>query len=253
MPMTSPFHLMRRYALCAGLLCAATSAIAATPADAASTDAKNVLSPAERREGFVSLFDGSTLNGWHAYRKPGQPIDGWKVVDGAITRTAEGGDLVSDRSFQDFDLRIDWKISSGGNSGIFYRGNEAEPAIYHSAVEYQILDNDKHADGKNGPDRWASAVYALYAPEKAVPRPVGEWNETRIVAHGNNVEHWLNGKRVAKYTLDSPDWKKRVAASKFKEWPAFGQLRSGPIGLQDHGDEVAYRNIRIRPLPSKPD
>ncbi|MGO1068840.1 3-keto-disaccharide hydrolase [Lysobacter sp. CA199] len=228
---------------CCGLLAFAACTVAASPK---TTDGG--LSRAERREGFVPLFDGRTLRGWHGYRKSGQAVQGWQVVDGAIVRTGPGGDLVSDRSYGDFDLRIDWKIASGGNSGIFYRGSETEPDIYRSAIEYQVLDNDRHPDGKNGRDRWASAVYGLYAPEKIATRPVGEWNQSRIVARGDQVEHWLNGQKVATYTLGSADWKARVAASKFKDWPSFGIARSGVIGLQDHGDEVRYRNIRLREL-----
>ncbi|MEH6416174.1 3-keto-disaccharide hydrolase [Pseudomonas sp. CGJS7] len=215
---------------------------------AAKPKAANTLSAAEKREGFVSLFDGRSLQGWHGYAKPGQPISGWEAVDGAIVRTAEGGDLVSDKLYGDFELRIDWKISPGGNSGIFYRGLESEPQIYRSAIEYQVLDNDRHPDGKNGRDRWASALYGLYAPAKIAVRPVGQWNQTRIVVRGDHIEHWLNGEKVVDCVLGSPDWKARVAASKFKDWPSFGVAPRGVIGLQDHGDEVAYRNIRIRPL-----
>ncbi|MGH8082808.1 MAG: 3-keto-disaccharide hydrolase, partial [Lysobacter sp.] len=193
-------RFLSRTALCA-LLVYSVCAIAAAPAP------NDGVSRAERREGFVPLFDGRSLDGWHGYRKAGQPVEGWKVVDGAIVRTGAGGDLVSDRSYGDFELRIDWKISAGGNSGIFYRGVESEPEIYRSAIEYQVLDNDHHPDGKNGRDRWASAVYGLYAPEKITVRPVGEWNQTRIVLHDNRIEHWLNGKKVVACTLGSADWK----------------------------------------------
>jgi hypothetical protein len=242
--MIRSFHLQQflpPMALCILLACA-TSAGAAKPA------AGNSLSAAERREGFVSLFDGRSLQGWHGYGKSGQPVQGWKAVDGALVRDAAGGDLVSDKQYGDFELRIDWKISPGGNSGIFYRGTESEPEIYRSAIEYQVLDNDHHPDGKNGRDRWASALYGLYAPAKITTHPVGEWNQTRIVVRGDHVEHWLNGEKVVDCTLGSPDWKARVAASKFKDWPAFGVARSGVIGLQDHGDAVSYRNIRIHEL-----
>jgi hypothetical protein len=242
-----PFFKLPSRVVLGLVLSFAASASAAPPAS------KDGLSRAERRQGFVSLFDGRTLQGWHGYRKQGQPIQGWEVIDGAIVRTGAGGDLVSDRSYGDFELRIDWKISPGGNSGIFYRGDEStggesEAEIYHTAIEYQVLDNDRHPDGKNGRDRWASALYGLYAPDKIATRPVGEWNQTRIVVRGNHVEHWLNGEKVVDCEIGSPDWKARVAASKFKEWPSFATLRSGVIGLQEHGDAVSYRNIRIRVL-----
>jgi hypothetical protein len=237
-----PFFPLSSRIVLGTLLSFAASTSAAPPTS------KDGLSRAERREGFVSLFDGRTLRGWHGYRKPGQPIQGWQVIDGAIVRTGVGGDLVSDRSYGDFELRIDWKITPGGNSGIFYRGDESEPEIYRTAIEYQVLDNDRHPDGKNGRDRWASALYGLYAPDKIATRPVGEWNQTRIVVRDHHIEHWLNGEKVVDCQLGSSDWKARVVASKFKDWPSFATLRSGVIGLQDHGDEVSYRNIRIREL-----
>ncbi len=212
----------------------------AAPMPAANTDADE--------PGFVPLFDGTSLAGWHPYRKPDAPIVGWDVVDGAIVRTARGGDLISDRDYGDFDLRFEWKISSGGNSGVFYRATEDEEAAYWTGIEYQILDNDRHPDGKNGPDRHAAAVYGMYAPENAQTKPVGEWNSGRIVARGAHVEHWLNGTKVAEYELWTPEWKARVAETKFKDWPGYGMARRGHIGLQDHGDAVSYRNIRIREL-----
>ena len=198
--------------------------------------------------GFVALFDGTSLTGWHLYQKPGAPVTGWAVMDGVITRTAAGGDLISDRAFGDFDLRFEWKISRGGNSGVFYRAGEDQEAAYWTGIEYQVLDNERHPDGRNGPDRHAAAVYGMYAPTAARPLPVGEWNQGRIVARGAHVEHWLNGAKVADYELWTPEWKARVAQTKFKDWPGFGMLPKGHIGLQDHGDEVSYRNIRIKEL-----
>lgn len=198
--------------------------------------------------GFAPLFDGRSLAGWHLYRKAGEPIVGWEAADGAIVRTAPGGDLISDRQYGDFDLRFEWKISPGGNSGVFYRATEDEEAAYWTGIEYQVLDDDRHPDGRNGPDRHAAAVYGMYPPEGAATAPVGEWNHGRIVARGARVEHWLNGAKVAEYALWTPEWKARVAATKFKDWPGYGMARRGHIGLQDHGDEVSYRNIRIKEL-----
>jgi len=213
------------------------------PDAAAGTDA-----PASDEAGFVPLFDGTTLAGWHLYRKPGTPVSGWSAVDGVLTRTAASGDLISDREFGDFDLRFEWKISPGGNSGVFYRVGEDEENAYWTGIEYQILDNEHHPDGRNGPDRHAAAVYGMYAPDGAQTVPVGEWNQARIVARGAHVEHWLNGVKVADYELWTPEWKARVAQTKFKDWPRFGMLPKGHIGLQDHGDEVSYRNIRVKEL-----
>ena len=227
---------------------------AVTPAETATAQAQDDAAQppsaaADADEaGFVPLFDGQSLAGWHLYQKAGQPITGWKVADGSIERTAQAGDLISDRDYGDFDLRFEWKISSGGNSGVFYRATEDEEAAYWTGVEYQVLDNDKHPDGKNGPDRHAGAVYGMYPPEGAQTRPVGEWNSGRIVARGAHVEHWLNGTKVAEYELWTPEWKARVAETKFKDWPGYGMAKRGHIGLQDHGDAVSFRNIRIKEL-----
>jgi hypothetical protein len=254
---------MNRTAICcttialATMLGACNQAPPAAPADA--TDAATSTPPATEtpaapatadadETGFAPLFDGTTLKGWHLYRKPGAPITGWDVADGSIVRTGAGGDLISDQQYGDFDLRFDWKIGEAGNSGVFYRATEDEDAVYWTGIEYQVLDNDRHPDGKNGPDRHAGAVYGLYPPNGAQTRPVGEWNQGRIVARGDHVEHWLNGTKVAEYTLWSPEWKALVASTKFKDWSKFGEAKRGYIGLQDHGDPVSYRNIRIREL-----
>lgn len=245
-------------ALAVAVLLAACNSAAPTDAEedvampaqtnAPSTAASAAPNTATDESGFVALFDGRSLAGWHAYRKPGQPIAGWNVADGAIVRTGAGGDIVSDREYGDFDLRFEWKISPGGNSGVFYRASEQEEAVYWTGIEYQVLDNDRHPDGKNGPDRHAAAVYGMYPPVGASTVPVGEWNQARIVARGAHVEHWLNGGKVAEYELWTPAWKARVAQTKFKDWPGYGMSKRGVIGLQDHGDAVSYRNLRIREL-----
>jgi len=203
-----------------------------------------LAAPAETG-GWRPLFDGKTLTGWRGYQK--QAPAGWTVQDGMLVRSAEGGDIITDEEFGDFELALEWKISEAGNSGIFYRALESTKLIWHNAPEYQILDNARHADGKN-PMTSAGACYALYPPAKDVTRPVGQWNETRIVAKGKHVEHWLNGTKLLEYEAGSDDWKTRVAASKFKVYPGFGEQLKGRIGLQDHGNLVWYRNIRIRDL-----
>lgn len=209
----------------------------------------NSLTAAERADGWRLLFDGTSLAGWRGYRQATAP-DGWKVVDGAITRVGRGGDLVSAESFGNFELAIDFKVAPKGNSGIFYRGVEStEGPIYYSAPEYQVIDNVGHPDAKNGPDRFCGANYALDPPaNKDACKPAGEWNSARIVVNGAHVEHWLNGEKVVSYELWSPEWKAKVAASKFKAWPAYGIATSGLIALQDHGDDVAFKNIKIKVL-----
>lgn len=202
-------------------------------------------------DGWTPLFDGRTTAGWRGYKTEAVP-GGWQVVDGALTRVggaaAAGGDIVTARMYRDFELELDWMVKEGGNSGIFYRGAPGQQEIYLSAPEMQVLDDARHPDGKD-PLTSAGSVFGLYPVPRGVSRPAGQWNHARVVVKGNHVEHWLNGTQVASYELHSSDWKARVAASKFKAWPTYGQAAEGYIGLQDHGDWVAFRNIRIRVLP----
>jgi hypothetical protein len=207
----------------------------------------NALTAAERGAGWRLLFDGSSTKGWRGYGKD-TITDGWKAVDGALTRVARGGDIITTEQFRNFELTAEWKVAPNGNSGIFYRAVEGLEAIYQGAPEYQVLDDAGHADGKS-PLTSAGSDYGLYPTKPGVVKPVGEWNSTRIVVNGNHVEHWLNGVKVVDYELGSADWAERVANSKFKAWPAYGKAAQGYIGLQDHGDWVAYRNIKIRVLP----
>ena len=191
-----------------------------------------------------ALFDGRSLTGWRGYRSEGPP-DGWQVVDGAITRVAEGGDLITREVFGDFELTLQWVVAEGGNSGIMYRVTEEAAHAYETGPEMQVLDDARHRDGQSRLTA-AGAVYGLYPAPAGVVRPAGEWNTARIVALGRHVEHWLNGVPVASYELGSPEWEEKVAGSKFNAWPGYGRAAAGHIALQDHGDRVAYRAIRIR-------
>jgi len=204
----------------------------------------NTLTPAEREAGWELLFDGSTLDGWRRYDDPNS-TEGWGAADGMLQRTGQGGDLITEKSFSDFELALEWRLEPGGNSGVFYRAALGEEWVYHSAPEMQVLDDDIHPDGQS-PLTSAGANYGLHPAPRGVVRPVGEWNEVRIVVRGQHVEHWLNGTRVVEYTLESPEWEEKVAGSKFVEWPAYGRAGAGHLGLQDHGDPVWYRNIKIR-------
>lgn len=210
----------------------------------------NTLTEAETRAGWTLLFDGRTTDGWRGYGRGDMPA-GWTAVDGALTRTAAAGDIISRAQYGDFELRLEWKIAEGGNSGIFYRGVEdGDPRnhpIYHSAPEMQVLDDAGHADGKS-PLTSAGSAYGLYPVPPGIAHGPGVWNEVRLVVRGDSVEHWLNGVRVVHYRLGSPDWLARVRASKFNEWPRYGRAREGHLGLQDHGDWVAYRSIKVRRL-----
>jgi hypothetical protein len=207
----------------------------------------NTLTPAERAAGWRLLFDGRTTDGWRGFKLNHMP-DGWKVVDGALTRVAAAGDILTTQKFKNFELDLEWKISEGGNSGIFYRGSEDEDAIYWTAPEMQVLDDARHEDGKSRLTA-AGADYALYEAPAGIVKPAGQWNQVRLIVNGRHVEHWLNGVRLLQYELYSPDWEMRVRDSKFAAHPKYGRNAEGYIGLQDHGDGVAFRNIKIHVLP----
>jgi len=203
--------------------------------------------PGSTASGWTSLFDGRTTAGWRGYRMDSLP-SGWQVVDGALTRVGAGGDIISTGTYANFELTLEWKISEGGNSGIFYRASEDTDAIYWNAPEMQVLDDARHPDGHSRLTA-AGSDYAVYPSPAGVVKAAGEWNAVRLVVNGNHVEHWLNGVRVVEYELGSADWATRVAAGKFAPHARYGKNTSGHIGLQDHGDWVAYRNIQIRVLP----
>jgi hypothetical protein len=181
---------------------------------------------------------------WRGYRSDSLPAS-WQVVDGALTRVGRGGDIVTREMFANFELRLDWNVSPGGNSGIMYRVMDGLEATYRSGPEMQVLDDSGHVDGRSRLTS-AGSLYGLVAAPAGVVRPPGQWNEVRIVANGAHVEHWLNGTKVVEIELWSDEWRRLVRASKFNDWPEFGMAREGRIALQDHGDRVAFRNIRIR-------
>jgi hypothetical protein len=185
---------------------------------------------------------------WRGYRSATLP-EGWRfdATTGILTRERLAGDIITVQQFEDFELELEWRVGRRGNSGIFYRATEGTRRIYENAPEMQILDNTGHADGRNSLTS-AGANYGLHAPSRDVTRPVGEWNAVRLVVRGAQVEHWLNGERVVAYELWTDDWKAKVKGSKFNEWPAYGWATRGYIGLQDHGDVVSFRNIRVREL-----
>jgi hypothetical protein len=206
-------------------------------------------------EGWIELFNGENLAGWRSYNHA-EALAPWTVEDGAIFLAVDadeegmtGGDLVTEQQFENFELEVDWKISPGGNSGIFFgvREIEGQDVAYLTGVEMQVLDDDGHPDGAD-PATSAGSCYALYARSERMTRPVGEYNHARIVARDGVVEHWLNGKKIVEYDMNSDDWAERVAASKFADWEHFARYRRGHIALQDHTDPVWFRNIRIREL-----
>lgn len=226
----------------------------------------NSLTPLEQQAGWLLLFDGSTFNGWRGLGYDSVPSAHWKIENGTIKKIANGqvarmadgqpaagGDLMTNETFRDFELAFDWKISPGGNSGVKYNVSEElsmANAPNHAALgfEYQVLDDSLHEDNKI-PSHRAGALYDLIPPNANKRlRPVGEWNTSRIVFRGNHGEHWLNGAKVVDYDLGTPLMDSLLAASKYHSIPNFAQRRAGHIVLQDHGDEVYFRNIKIHVL-----
>jgi alpha-3'-ketoglucosidase len=235
-----PAAMLRASAVCA-------VALWAVPAAARPQAPPNTLTAAERAAGWRLLFDGTTTAGWRGFRMDSLPA-GWRAVDGALTRVAEAGDIVTKEKFKNFDLTLEWNISSGGNSGIFIRASEDDDAIYWTAPEMQVLDDARHPNGQLLIES-AGAVFDLYPVPRHIARPPGQWNQVRILVNGTYVEQWLNGIRVAAYDFGNADWERRVQHSKFAPHPHFGKNAEGYIGLQDHESWVAFRNIKIRVVP----
>jgi hypothetical protein len=201
---------------------------------------------------WQSLLQDDAAPAWRGWSAPGLPA-GWHVSGGLLSKEGSVDDLVTTQTYADFELELEWKIGKGGNSGIFYRGTREYDHIYWSGPEYQLLDDANASDGKNRLTA-AAAAYALYAAPAGVVKPFDEWNTTRLLVRGTHVEHWLNGRKVVDYDLQSPDWKAKVAASKFSAYPHYGLATRGLIGLQgDHTGALSIRNIRIRELaPNSP-
>jgi hypothetical protein len=230
----------------------------------------NTLSSAEQRDGWRLLFDGKTFAGWRGLGYDTVPTAHWQIVDGTIRKIPDrdvprqadgqpaiGGDLMTTDTFGDFELRWEWKISRAGNSGVKYNVSEElsmANAPNHAALgfEYQVLDDSLHEDNKV-PSHRAGALYDLIPPnaDKRL-RPVGEWNSSAIVFRGNHGEHWLNGAKVVAFELGTPRMDSLLALSKYKSIPGFATRRRGHIVLQDHVDEVFFRNIKLRPIGDTP-
>ena len=213
-----------------------------------------MLTPAVRAEEakeWQVLFDGSSLDAWRGYNAKDDAVpEGWKIEGDSVTRVGEGADLMTKEAFENYELKFEWKISEGGNSGVIYGVQETDGPSYVTGPEYQVLDNEGYYH-KPTDDTAAGSLYGLYAPSKNVAKPAGEWNTGRIVLHGQHVEHWLNGEKVVDAEIGSDDWAKRIEGTKFAAWKDFAKKVNGHIALQDHGHQVWYRNIKIRSLEPK--
>lgn len=211
---------------------------------------QNVLTDAERAAGWRLLFDGKTTKGWRSFRKSTFPEKGWAIEDGCLTVTGDGGgDIITEEQFDSFELSLEWKVSPSGNSGIFWHVTEDGRWVFETGPEMQVLDNGRHPDGRSMFTS-AGSNYALHAPPEDNTKPVGLFNEARILVDGNHVEYHLNGHKQCAFDLGSDAFKKLVAESKFKDMSMFAKKPKGHIALQDHGDKVWYRNIKIRPIRS---
>lgn len=218
------------------------------------TMAQSTLTNKEKKDGWKLLFDGTSTTGWRNFNSNAVGA-GWKVKDGVlyldktVTQREERGDLVTQEEFENYELALEWKIDSCGNSGVLFNVVEDPKlkATYHSGPEMQVLDNNCHPDAKIEKHR-AGDLYDLIKVKKENVKPAGQWNEARIVSNKGKYEFWLNGAKQVEFTMHTPEWDTMVANSKFKAWSDFGKATKGHIALQDHGDGVAYRNIKIRLL-----
>ena len=242
-----------------------TTLYAATPVP---PQAPNTLTKKEKAQGWRLLWDGKTTAGWVSQRGGPFPTSGWVIKDGLLSTTdlggkegGDSGDIVTTRKFANYELSVDFRITTGANSGILYlvdlslKQGPGSPVGY----EYQILDDDVHPDAKLGKDgdRTAASLYDLIpaagtADHTKPMHPVGEWNTARILVNGTHAEHWLNGVKVLEYDRDSPQFRELIVNSKFKVYPHFAEMHDTCIDLQDHGFPVSFRNIKIRELPPTP-
>ena len=266
-------HLILFFALAALVFTGCQSGGNQTEGDAADTEEAaqgatgeaapmNALTEEEKAEGWVLLFDGENVDQWKGYCKDGFPEQGWEVVDGTIHclssgkgEAGGGGDIITKKQYKNFELALEWKLAEGGNSGIFYlareRCGEDGQEIWKSAPEMQILDNEKHPDARLGKDgnRQAGSLYDLIPATPQNAKPTGEWNQVRVLVYNGTVVHTMNGENVVEYHLWTDDWKEMVANSKFKDYQDFIDVaQEGHIGLQDHGDDVWFRNIKIKEM-----
>ena len=228
-----------------------TSCKTAPTSDKMKSVDKNGLSAADRAVGWTSLFNGTDMSHWKVYREEG--VRGWKIADGdmvALGLHGNSADLITIDTFSNMELYIEWNISAGGNSGIFYNVREGKDlhAVYYSGPEYQLLD-DKGYEGNLTDKQLSGSNYDMEAPSsKELVNPAGEWNSSRIIVDEGHVEHWLNGKMVVSYDIGSAKWEDQKMNSKWKDMKSYAAYKSGHIALQDHGNEIRFRNLKVRRL-----
>ncbi len=238
---------MKSYLIMSGGLAVLLAANACSPK-------MNALSNAEKKAGWQLLFDGKTTDGWHTYGLTA--TRGWEVQNGELIALGQAGpegsanDIVTDREFENFDLTLEWKISPGGNSGVFFNVVEDPKkyaTVYATGPEYQLVDDigfpEKLEDWQK-----SGANYGMHPAARSVLKPVGEYNLTRLRVNKGRVEHWLNGVKVVDYQLWTPEWENKVKTGKWKDFPGYGRAKRGRIGLQDHGNQIWFRNIKILEL-----
>lgn len=213
-------------------------------------NADNLLTPQEVQEGWQLLFDGNSFNGWHSYGK--DSIQGWMIEDGQLTNDPEvsGGDLTTNNQYSNFELSLDWKIAKGGNSGIIYRivENATYESPHETGPEYQLIDNSGYPQELQ-PGQLTAANYDMHPPAKDAFTGADIYQRTRILVQDSLVEHWLNDELIVSYIQWSEDWQNRLALSKWVDYPGYGTARTGLVGLQDHGDRIWFKNIKLKPLP----
>ena len=238
----------------------ASYASPAVPATPQVNAIDNTLSPREKAEGWQLLWDGSTSNGWRGARLNSFPEKGWTIKDGVLTvekgnggESTNGGDIVTTKQYRNFMLSVDFQITEGANSGIKYFVDPGMNKGAGSAIgcEFQILDDLRHPDAKLGVkgNRKLGSLYDLIPAPEQKPFDINRFNTALVIVRGKHVEHWLNGVKLLEYDRDSQQWNALVAYSKYRDWPNFGNAAEGHILLQDHGDEVRFKNIKIKELP----
>jgi hypothetical protein len=212
----------------------------------------NRLTSSEKSQGWQLLFDGKTMEGWRTYRN--NPSNSWEVVNGELhckgsvtDKSDKRSDLITTQQFDNFELSLEWKISKAGNSGIMYHVTEDYDAPYLSGPEYQLIDDEGFPEKLEDWQK-TGADYAMYTTTSRPTKPVGEYNVTRIVVNGAHREHWLNGTKVLEFEAWTDDWNARKNAGKWKDATGYGMSKTGYIALQDHGSEIWFRNIKIRPI-----